>query len=135
MSEPKILELVKKTESLEKEIKTNVTTGEEFATNFILDGKQVYGKRIEVGAINADAYHNTGLSNCTLVACFGNAYNKVEYAPIIPGREVGVHFENRTKCNRVWISGLDGYSAILTILYIKNKAEESEGENGKDRTN
>ena len=125
MSEPKILELeknlTKTAKDLQAKMKTNITTGTEFETSFVLDKKKVYGKRIKIGKFGSGGkYFDTGLSNVTLVACFGNAYNSAGYAPVIPGREVGVHFENVRSCNRVWVVGVDGYSAILTILYTKN---------------
>lgn len=67
-----------------KDIDVKVITGQEVATNELLDGKRVYKKRINCGAgpNNNTRTIATGLFNVTYIRAEGMATNGIMYFPL-----------------------------------------------------
>lgn len=76
-----------------KDIDTKVITGQEVATNELLDGKRVYKKRINCGAgpNNISKTVGTGLSNVSYIRAEGIANNGTIYFPLNNTRPMERH--------------------------------------------
>jgi hypothetical protein len=67
-------------EKINEKIDQHIITGQEFATNEFIDGKQVYRKRINIGNLpNSDTKDvETGLSNVNPIKIEGMAYRSAD---------------------------------------------------------
>ena len=100
----KIKELINKKQNI-----LNITTGTEYETGRIIDGKKEYGKRINCGNLpNAQAkYVQTGLENITLTRA-------IEGVMLNSGSQRGLPAPSVTAANTIMIY-LNGTGTALTI--------------------
>lgn len=119
----KILEKVKNIDNVKAD-KINVTTGTEYETGRLINGKKEYGYYYNgFGALpnNTAKAINTGLST-------SNTYTKItgiaikndgtDYRPI-PNQNIKIYFENGW-INIATSEDLSAYKAIFEIYYTKN---------------
>lgn len=122
-------ELIKSLDSKKLDIQ-NITTGVEFETGRIIDGKKEYGKRIDCGNMpEANTYKEvaTGLSNVNYLHLEGMATNGSFFIPINCTRpadgtdagSIGAYINNnilviQTKSDR------NSFTGKITIYYTKN---------------
>lgn len=112
--------------AIDNKLKTNITTGQEVATNEYEDGKQVFVKKIDIGSLpNATRKTvETGLSNVKVTKLHGIARNSTLQIPLpfvypeLPSC-IGVMFVDgslyiNTGSNRTDLTG------EITIYYTKN---------------
>lgn len=112
--------------AIDNKLKTNITTGQEVATNEYEDGKQVFAKKIDIGSLpNATRKTvETGLSNVKVIKLHGIARDSSLQIPLpfvyteLPSC-IGVMFVN----GNIYINtGSDrtGLTGEITIYYTKN---------------
>lgn len=114
---------------LNDKIPIKITTGSETATNEYIDGKQIYVKRVNLGALpNAGSIeYTTGLSNVTVIRYSGVAYDSKKNAFILPfiysttAECIALLYLNETGKIRV-VTGTDRsvLIAYVNIYYTKN---------------
>lgn len=76
-----VAELQEKVAALENEIIVNLVTGQEVATNEFIDGKRVYCKTVNVGALpvsgNKNVHSGLNMANIKIVRLEGIAINRL----------------------------------------------------------
>lgn len=106
------------------------TTGKEYATNEFIDGKRVYKKRIDCGALPSAGETKKiahGLTNFTVVDLRGNAYSSV-YGASIPLpyhniEDIGYSVSLDMGTTYIYLKstlGQEHYHGYVTIYYTKN---------------
>ena len=123
----KILEKVKNIDKVKAD-KMDITTGVEFKTGRIIDGKEEYGKRIDCGTLPAESqlkYKSTGLSNINFIRLEGIIQSSTLATNIpfeYPGQPTITHYYSLSN-NQIIIKVVDDaskYTAIETVYYTKN---------------
>lgn len=105
---------------------TRITTGEEFETGRLIDGKKEYCKRYNIGKLpDAGKYTlNMGLGNVTIldfkgVAAF-NRYSYVMDTRKINDYSVTISTENGILTVQTFNSAYTNYTGYVEVYYIKN---------------
>lgn len=111
---------------LNKKIKTEITTGTEFATNEYIDGKQVYGKIIDFGALpnntSKRVAHGLDLSSITLYKLYGMTSNGMTLPCYRSNSQYGIelYFADSNSIEIVTHMDRSAYIARITLYYTKN---------------
>lgn len=110
--------------------KINITTGVEFETGRIIDGKIEYGKKINIGNLpntsDKTIAHNCGDVTFTDTNCqFSNSTGAVQFSMKCFGRSPSDTTSIYVYCSKtnIYISTAgdsSGYSGYITLTYIKN---------------
>lgn len=112
--------------AIDNKLKTNITTGQEFATNEYEDGKQVFAKKINIGSLPNAARKivETGLTNVKVTKIRGIARNSSIQIPLpfvyteLPSC-IGIMFVNGSLYINTG-SDRTGLTGEITIYYTKN---------------
>lgn len=116
------------TDTLNTLNQNNIITGVEFATNDWIDYKQVFGKRINCGALlnNGEKIVATGLNNVMYIKLEGVAIGGTISFPINNIRPI----DGISSCIGAYMNGNNiaiqtgvdrtGYTAWITVYYTKN---------------
>ena len=110
--------------NVENALITNITTGTEFETGRVIDGKKEYGKRIDFGYLpNASSKLVAhGLSNVTYTGLEGITTNGI---PLPLGHPSGTSYNILLQINSNSVQVVTGtdrssYYAYITLYYTKN---------------
>ena len=116
--------------AVDNKIKTNIVTGQEVATNEYVDGKQIFVKKIDIGALpNATtSVIETGLSNVTVVKpVFGYAIhingttiNLPHLAVNNMAACVGLNYTSANKIDINTGSDRSDFTGYVEVYYTKN---------------
>lgn len=104
----------------------NITTGTEFETGRIIDGKKEYGKRINCGKLpdTSTTTINTALGNVNILDYKGIAIlNKYSYKMVagkISDYSISLSIENGQIKITTYVSAYKEYNAYVELFYTKN---------------
>lgn len=112
--------------AIDNKLKTNITTGQEFATNEYENGKQVFAKKINIGSLPNAARKivETGLTNVKVTKLHGIARDSSIQIPLpfvyteLPSC-IGIMFVNGSLYINTG-SDRTGLTGEITIYYTKN---------------
>ena len=119
----KIKELINKKQNI-----LNITTGTEYETGRIIDGKKEYGKRIDLGTLpNATSKSVAhGISRATKILgykAFANNANGVFGGVPLPHVSLNNYIELQITSTNVFISSSINasiFTGVIEIYYLKN---------------
>lgn len=113
-----------------KQDKLNITTGTEYETGRIIDGKKEYAKRFTAIALPSSASNiiiQTGLTNINFIKLEGSISNtdgsESSNLPYLYTGKPNVYhyFSNTSKNITIRVSGdMSNYRVVETIFYTKN---------------
>lgn len=109
-----------------KQDKLNITTGTEYETGRIIDGKKEYGKRINCGKLPdaSTTTINTNLGNVNFLDYKGiailNQYSYKMVAGKISNYSISLAIENSQIKITTYISAYKEYTAYVELFYTKN---------------
>lgn len=104
----------------------NITTGTEYETGRIIDGKKEYGKRINCGKLpdTSTTTINTDLGNVNILDYKGiailNQYSYKMVAGKISNYSISLAIENSQIKITTYLSAYKNYNAYVEIFYTKN---------------
>lgn len=117
----KIKELINKKQNI-----LNITTGTEYETGRIIDGKKEYGKRINCGKLpdTSTTTINTALGNVNILDYKGiailNQYSYKMIAGKISNYSISLAIENSQIKITTYLSAYKEYTAYVELFYTKN---------------
>lgn len=118
-------------QDLKKDIKVEITTGEIFETNEWVDGKQVFGKKINIGALPNTATKNVAigidLSTISIIRLNGiskalanNTYLPLPYPSSTATSSISTSIANTNDITIATGSDRSAYSGYVIIYFIYN---------------
>lgn len=117
----RIKELINKKQNI-----LNITTGIEYETGRIIDGKKEYGKRINCGKLPDTSTTSiaTNLGNVNILDYKGIAiFNQYSYKMVvgkISDYSISLAIENNQIKIATYLSAYKNYNAYVEIFYTKN---------------
>ena len=123
-------DIVSTATQLRNEMKTNIVTGQEVATNEYVDGKQIFRKRVDVGNLpgaSAKKLVSIGLTNVNIINFSGYYFSSYEGFGIPINHATGTNYYvqtylvlNTMKIDISCGSDRSSYTGYVDIYYTKN---------------